>query len=151
VVSMDVPQRALERVFDRVEVLANGCWQSTYSVGSHGYAQLGWWEDGRARMTTAHRVAWIAVYGPIEGDLTVDHMCKHKRCVNPEHLRLLPQWENARRGQRDWPLGQCANGHDNELMKDTGRGFRNCSECTRVWKREYQIRRRARLAKARVA
>lgn len=92
-----------------------GCHVSLYSVASHGYAQIGWHISGSPRRaTTAHRAAWTAVYGQIPEGMTIDHMCRNRRCVNVEHLRMLSNFENARRTKgADWPLGagECKNGH----------------------------------------
>ena len=64
-------------------------------------------------MVLAHRAAWVAVNGQVPLGMTIDHMCKERRCVNPDHLRLLPNYENARRTDgHDWPLGYCIHGHD---------------------------------------
>lgn len=102
-----------ERALANANQVEAGCLISTYSVASHGYAQIGWWEGGRSRMTTAHRAAWTAVYGAIPEGMTVDHLCKVRRCINPEHLRLLSNVENARRNQgADYPIGlACRKGH----------------------------------------
>jgi hypothetical protein len=101
------PRRVLERARDRWDDGSHGCRISTYSVGSHGYAQLGWYADRTNHMVLAHRGAWEAERGPIPEGMT-DHMCKQRRCVNVLHLRLLTNHENARRNTgRDMPLGRC--------------------------------------------
>jgi hypothetical protein len=106
--------QALTRAYQRVIQHADrdettGCLISRYSVGSHGYAQA---FDGK--VTLAHLVVWRYVNGPVEDGMTVDHqVCHNRRCVEITHLRLLPNLENARRTDgRDWPLGLCAQGHD---------------------------------------
>jgi len=111
-----------------------GCHISTYSVASHGYAQIGWQvnRDGKSKstMTTAHRAAWTFVYGAIPEGMTIDHLCKNKRCVRIDHLRMLSNYENARRtAGRDWPLGQCVNGHPDSLLRMQPGGKRVCSVC----------------------
>jgi len=108
---MEIPERIYARVIlhaDRDET--TGCLVSRYSVGSHGYAQA--W-DGTS-VTLAHLVVWRYINGPIEEGITVDHQeCRNRRCIEITHLRLLPNLENARRTDgRDWPLGTCAQGHD---------------------------------------
>ena len=66
------PARVVARLLANVEQ-AGGCVVTLYSVGSHGYGQIGWHENGRRRvMALAHRVAWEAVHGPIPNGLTVD-------------------------------------------------------------------------------
>ena len=62
--------------------------------------------------------------------MTVDHVCKVRRCVNPDHLRLLDNFENARRTSgRDWPLGQCRQGHPDSNLIITSEGRRRCAVC----------------------
>ncbi len=129
-----IPHEVGERVLKNVVVDDDGCWISNYSVASHGYAQVGWMDKTRGKMTgtTAHRAAWVASSGEqIPEGMTVDHTCKVRPCVNPEHLRLLSNFENARRtAGRDWPLGQCINGHDNSHLVPVRHrpGKRECSE-----------------------
>ena len=45
--SVPVPERVARRAYERVEKRDDGCWISTYSVASHGYAQIGWNEGGK--------------------------------------------------------------------------------------------------------
>ena len=119
-----------------------GCHISTYSVASHGYAQIGWHTAGEPRRgTLAHRAAWTAVYGQIPEGMTIDHLCKNRRCVNVEHLRLLTNYENARRTSgRDWPLGRCLHGHSNEhLVNWAGRW--HCRICAGDWQSAHRARK----------
>lgn len=121
-----------------------GCHISTYSVGSHGYAQIGWNDEGRTRMMLVHRVIWMSHYGDIEPGMTVDHMCKQRKCCNVHHLRLLTNYENGRRTNgRDWPLGQCVNGHPNSNLQTRASGKRFCALCNRQHQATYQAKKRA--------
>lgn len=92
------PRRVIDRLLSRYTVDANGCWISHYSTGSHGYSQIGWTEGGKNAMRLGHRVSWEAHHGPIPDDMTVDHDCRVRRCINPGHLQLLPNLDNAREG-----------------------------------------------------
>lgn len=70
--------------------------------------------------------------------------------MNPAHLRLLPNFENARRvNGLDWPMGQCANGHPNNRLKAVVRVARGkkrlgtiCGECRRIYAGRHNWRRR---------
>jgi hypothetical protein len=118
--SWPIPERVCERVLAKVVMGPNGCHISTYSVASHGYAQVGWTDERGRTVTLAHRAAWTGVHGPIPLGMTVDHTCpvRNRRCVRIDHLRLLPNLENARRTDgRDWDLGRCINGHSHELWR----------------------------------
>lgn len=134
--STSIPDRVAERVAAAVVAGHGGCHVSTYSTGSHGYAQIGWHDDARRLATTAHRAAWVAhTGGQIPDGMTVDHTCKNRRCVRPDHLRLLSNYENARRtAGRDWPLGECANGHSNDHLRREPQGRLRCHPCQRaIW------------------
>ena len=127
-----IPDRVAERAATRYTVDdATGCHISTYSVASHGYAQIGWYDGERTQMVTAHRAAWVYANGrQIPGGMTVDHMCKTRRCVNPLHLRVMSNFENARRTDgRDWPIGRCANGHTNADLAFEPSGKIRCGAC----------------------
>lgn len=115
---LDIPDRVAKRAAIKFAPDVKGCWISAYSVASHGYAQIGWWDGDHNHMTLCHRAAWVHHHRQqIPDGMTVDHTCKNKRCVNPAHLRLLPNYENARRTfGEDWPVGVCKHGHPNKYL-----------------------------------
>lgn len=155
--SIPIPERVAQRALTNVDVQADGCWISRYSVASHGYAQIGWSiraEHKRAKiqMVLAHRAAWVAVNGQMPLGMTLDHTCKVRRCVNPAHLRMLPNYENARRiDGKDWPMGQCANGHDHSHLVPVKRKSksgeprwgRTCRLCMQMYRARYESKRKA--------
>lgn len=144
--SVLVPERVALRALERVEKQPDGCWISLYSVASHGYSQIGW-QDGTARhVVLGHRAAWVAVHGQVPLGMTIDHVCKVRRCVNPAHLRLLPNFENARRiNGKDWPIGTCRRGHTADqlvpITRRTKSGAKRtgvtCGECMRISRQKY--------------
>ena len=141
--SVPVPERVSERAITNVDKREDGCWISRYSVASHGYSQIGWQTKTSRHVVLGHRAAWVHVNGQVPLGMTLDHTCKERRCVNPEHLRALPNFENARRiDGMDWPMGTCANGHSSEHLMDVhsrlnkagGRRVgKGCSVCYRLY------------------
>ena len=138
-----IPDRVAARAAVKFEADESGCWISTYSVASHGYAQIGWQDGDYRQVVTAHRAAWVYHHGQqIPEGMTIDHTCKTRPCVNPSHLRMLSNFENARRTDgRDWPLGECANGHSNDFLFRQGKRWR-CEKCNADAQARYRARKR---------
>lgn len=62
----------------------------------------------------AHRVAYEAAFGPIPDGLIIDHKCRVRCCVKPEHLEAVTYSENLHRGRSAARLqlgDECPNGH----------------------------------------
>lgn len=70
-----------------------GCWLYT-NVFNNGYGQI----QINGRDTLAHRTAYEYFKGPIPEGLELDHLCRTKACVNPDHLEPVTRSENVRRG-----------------------------------------------------
>lgn len=88
-------------------VMPTPCIIWTGALNSNGYGRFS--VDCVSQL--AHRVAYQHAHGPIPEGLTIDHLCRVKRCVNPDHLEAVTGIENTRRAaQQDRPT-ECAKGH----------------------------------------
>lgn len=73
-----------------------GCWVWQLSVDRNGYGVVK--VDSRTRK--AHTIAYERVYGSVPDGLELDHVCRNRRCVNPDHLEAVTHTVNVRRGKR---------------------------------------------------
>lgn len=53
-------------------------------------------DTGRDR--PAHIVFYERAHGPVPAGLQLDHICRNRRCVNPDHLEPVTQAINVQRG-----------------------------------------------------
>lgn len=72
----------------------NGCWEYNGCTNNYGYCLI----MTNRKLKYAHRLAWEFHNGrSIPDDMTVDHICFNRKCINPAHLRLLSHKENSSR------------------------------------------------------
>lgn len=102
-----------------------------------------WQGYGRYRAGTrnvlAHKHAYELANGPIPAGLELDHLCRVRECVRPDHLEAVTHAENVRRGNGGMPARlTCRQGHryegDNIYYRPDGRG-RDCYTCIRSRRR----------------
>ena len=94
----DIPPNVVDRFLSYIGANINPihCWEWPNSIGSHGYGQIGWWSNNKSKTILIHRLAYIVFIKDITDNLTVDHICRNRICTNPNHLRLLTNYDNSR-------------------------------------------------------
>lgn len=120
-----------------------GCWLWTASKLPQGYGQF--FAAGRRQL--AHRWAYEAAVGPVPEGLELDHLCRTRQCVNPQHLEPVTGRENRRRGMS--PPARCArqthcvHGHpfDDANTYRPPSGERKCKTCRRAVDSKRRARR----------
>jgi hypothetical protein len=81
--------------------MKTGCyvWQGSFRPGT-GYPQMSSNDrnaQGKYKIVFAHRVAYQEWVGPLEAEMTIDHLCGNTKCVNYKHLEQVTRAENIRR------------------------------------------------------
>ena len=116
-------------------ICESGCWQWVGTVSTNGYGQ---WGNRRA-----HRAVYEMYKGPIPDGLQLDHLCRNRPCVNPDHLEPVTCRENILRGvghtSQNARKTHCKRGHPLEgrnlrpdITRLGGRGCRLCSNARRM-------------------
>ena len=128
---------AIERFWQKVSVDKNGCWLWTGYVLPDGYRRF---RRGRAvdGVVSAHKWSYEHFVGPVPEGLELDHLCRVRRCCNPDHLEAVTRAENVRRGDLAKPRTHCPKGHPYS-EENTVRDSRGAALC-RICKREWEIR-----------
>lgn len=150
------PQSAEERFWEKVHRFSDGCWFWLATGGQGRSGEYGSFWNGE-RKVLAHRYAYELLVGPIPEGLTLDHLCRNTRCVNPAHLEPVTNKENTLRGfgwaGENARKTHCVNGHplsgDNLLQEPSRPGERLCRACRAQSNRNRKRRKRRREAATR--
>lgn len=114
------------------------CWVWDGPATRDGYGQV---SRERGFSTRAHRYFYQKIIGAIPPGMHLDHRCRRRLCVNPEHLEPVSPGENIRRGLMGFGLGKCRAGlHDVTTpgsVRVKSDGDRQCVECRRAYIRSY--------------
>lgn len=89
-----------------------GCWWWTGKLHKSGYGLIG--------RKFAHIAVWEEARGRILPGLKLDHWCRRRRCVRPEHLEVVTNRENLKRTFAYYrrSLQRCP---ENHLLSDHGK------------------------------
>lgn len=78
----------------------NGCWEWTAYISERGYAKFSFPHNGyKTRPGNAHRYSYEKYIGKLRKGMTIDHLCRNRKCVNPKHLEQVSWQENLLRGE----------------------------------------------------
>jgi hypothetical protein len=133
--------KSLQNRFESKIEKTDSCWNWLGSKTSSGYG-LFYIGDKRYR---AHRVSYTIYRDTISDGLVIDHLCKNKLCVNPEHLEQVTQSENVKRGlagkinNYQKAKTACPRGH--EYTRLAKNGSRVCGKCRSDQQMAYKKRK----------
>lgn len=122
-----------ERFWEKVDFGVD-CWKWDAYCDPEGYGRfmLG------SRNVYSHRFAYEFCVGIIPRNKQIDHLCRVRHCVNPDHLEVVTQRENILRGKgitaQAAKAANCPHGHEynaeNTIIRN--QGWRQCRTCKRA-------------------
>jgi hypothetical protein len=135
---------ALTRVLETIDKdPVSDCWLWLGLVTHLGYGVFK--VNGKRRVV--HHWLYEHVNGVLDEGLELDHLCRTRRCCNPQHLEPVTHRENVRRGSVGKYLRikiYCRHGHlyEGNNIYVCPKGHRQCRECRRLANIKSQANRR---------
>lgn len=116
-----------------------GCASWLAGKFSDGYGQF----SLKGAPYLAHRVSYTLANGPIPPGMVLDHICRNRACVAPDHLEVVDNRTNVLRGEgfaaENAKRTHCPQGHEytaentyvSRPDKSAPNGRRHCRTCHR--------------------
>lgn len=128
-----LPTSAEDRFAKKLELAPTGCIEWTGGKTAAGYGSFAVDTSHRgAKKDMAHRWAYEFYVEPIPTGFDIDHLCRNKSCVNPDHLEPVTRRENVLRAAA--LITHCPQGHpyndDNTITNQ--QGHRKCRACAKA-------------------
>lgn len=127
------PACALQVRFWRCVDKTETCWLWQGEMGPGGYGRI--LDSSTRKHYMAHRYSYELHVGPVPEELCLDHLCRVRNCVRPDHLEAVTMRENVMRGEtparRNYEKTACIHGHPyDETNTSFGtNGRRYCRQC----------------------
>lgn len=100
-----------ERLIRNIVISDNGCWLWVGYLNRDGYGIL----SGEEFSTLAHRISYFCFKGQIPKNYEIDHLCRVRNCINPDHLESVTHKVNTLRGEtlpaKNLKKTHCPKGH----------------------------------------
>lgn len=113
----------------------SGCVLWAGAIDSDGYGRVRF----RDKTPPAHRAAYELAHGPIPDGLQIDHLCRVRSCVNPEHLEAVTTQTNTLRGEgisaQHARKTTCPLGHPFDMTWKSTPSRRRCRACRNTQRR----------------
>lgn len=132
-----------ERFWSKVNKTSS-CWLWIASQNGVGYGRFAI----NRKLKLAHRVAYEMLISKIPKGLVLDHLCRVRHCVNPDHLEPVTHGVNISRGVFS-KRTSCKNGHEyteENTYYHPSTNFRECRKCMRAWAKNYRLTRQKAIA-----
>ncbi len=139
----------VERILTKCFVNNKKCWLMLTSLDSDGY-HIG---SYRGKAVRTHKKIYVLTKGDIPKGMVTDHLCRNRNCCNPDHIEIVTNKENIRRGMNaNSNKTHCPQGHEYtpeniylEKAKSNHSISRHCKICRsaiskRQWEQKVEVK-----------
>jgi len=117
------------------------CWYWVAVLSGNGYGQF--WLNGKMKL--AHILSYEDKFGKTPDGLELNHICRNRKCCNPDHLEAITHSENIQKGiSVNRNKTHCPQGHEyneeNTYIR-SNRNHRECRICKRIQCSQYYQRK----------
>lgn len=140
--AIDIPDTISSELFIKKIAKIDDCWCWVGQIDRNGYGVFSHAVSGKRKQLLAHRVSYKLFKGKPNNLLVIDHICRNRKCVNPEHLREVTRRVNATENSlsisaKNKSKEKCKNGHDFTFKTlKNGKKRRDCEICLKEKDRE---------------
>jgi hypothetical protein len=123
------------------------CWIWKKTINANGYGVL---NNVLYKNKRAHRVSYEVFVGPIKDKMQINHVCKKRACVNPNHLEQITHAKNGSREKarhHNSLKTHCIRGHEyneentSRIIRKKGHDgwvLRSCKVCRKITSKQYR-------------
>lgn len=128
----------IDRFAEKIALTDSDCIEWIAGTNEHGYGIFFISKSPRRRFVRAHRWSYEHHVGPVPEGLDLDHLCRNRACVNPDHLEPVTARVNLLRGESPSALNakktHCPAGHAyaGSNLSVNSDGNRVCRTCRRA-------------------
>ena len=145
---MMLPERFWSKVITSDIHSYNGtpCLEWIAFIHPNGYGRFGL----NGKLKQAHRLSYEETKGKIPDGLVLNHLCRNRKCVNPDHLEVVTKKENILKGLTGFVAGlrqriktHCPQNHEYipENTYINSKGKRICRTCNRIRTQQFRQRK----------
>ena len=140
--NMGRPRKDIKQnIQSKIKIMSYGCWEWQANINKKtGYSKL----RSMGKDYLVHRLSYEIFKGHIPKGLIIDHLCRNRKCVNPNHLEAVTFQENILRGRGIAAINSkkthCIRGHlfsEDNIYRRKDRTDRNCKKCMTIRSKKY--------------
>jgi len=134
-VKYEISPEDLKRFYSKIKFNEETwCWDWVGTTLQRGYGHF----KLKRKIWRSHRLSYLIHKGDLIEGLTLNHLCRNRKCCNPDHLEQITSKENILCGESFSAVNKrkthCKRGHEftEENTINLSRNRRECRKCRKL-------------------